>query len=135
MLGVADYPLEGPADLLLKEYGEEIGVGDTYKQTRVGVYFGEPGKTVSDPYFGGEGPDRAGCIGCGSCMVGCRHNAKNTLRKNYLWFAEKLRRRDHRRPPGDRRAAGRGRRRGRLRRLRGDERALGRVGPQAAAAR
>jgi cholesterol oxidase len=23
-------------------------------------------------------------------MVGCRHNAKNTLVKNYLWFAEKL---------------------------------------------
>ena len=90
MLGVADYPLEGPADLLLKEYGEELGVGDTYKHTRVGAYFGEPGKTVPDPYFGGEGPERSGCIGCGSCMVGCRHNAKNTLRKNYLWFAEKL---------------------------------------------
>jgi cholesterol oxidase len=90
MLGVADYPLEGPADQLLKEYGEEIGVGDTYKHTRVGVYFGEPGETVPDPYFGGEGPERSGCIGCGSCMVGCRHNAKNTLRKNYLWFAEKL---------------------------------------------
>ena len=27
---------------------------------------------------------------CGSCMVGCRHGAKNTLMKNYLWFAEKL---------------------------------------------
>ena len=27
---------------------------------------------------------------CGSCMVGCRHGAKNTLVKNYLWFAEKL---------------------------------------------
>jgi cholesterol oxidase len=90
MLGVADYPLEGPADLLLKEYGEEIGVGDTYKHTRVGAFFGEPGESVPDPYFDGEGPDRAGCIGCGSCMVGCRHNAKNTLRKNYLWFAEKL---------------------------------------------
>ncbi|MFL5908043.1 MAG: GMC oxidoreductase [Solirubrobacterales bacterium] len=90
MLGVTDYPLEGPADLLLKEYGEEIGVGDTYSHTRVGAYFGEPGKEVPDPYFGGEGPARSGCIGCGSCMVGCRHNAKNTLRKNYLWFAEKL---------------------------------------------
>ena len=90
MLGVADYPLEGPADELLHEYGESIGVGDTYKHTRVGVFFGEPGKTVADPYFGGEGPERSGCIGCGSCMVGCRHNAKNTLRKNYLWFAEKL---------------------------------------------
>ncbi len=90
MLGVTDYPLEGPADLLLKEYGEEIGVGDTYKHTRVGAFFGEPGKEVPDPYFGGEGPPRSGCIGCGSCMVGCRYNAKNTLVKNYLWFAEKL---------------------------------------------
>jgi cholesterol oxidase len=90
MLGVTDYPLEGPADHLLKEYGEGIGVGDTYKQTRVGAYFGEPGKEVADPFFGGEGPARSGCIGCGSCMVGCRHNAKNTLPKNYLWFAEKL---------------------------------------------
>jgi cholesterol oxidase len=90
MLGVVDYPLEGPADLLLKEYGEEIGAADTYKHARVGAYFGEPGKEVPDPFFGGEGPARSGCIGCGSCMVGCRHNAKNTLPKNYLWFAEKL---------------------------------------------
>ncbi len=90
MLGVADYPLEGPADLLLKEYAETIGVADTYKQTRVGAFFGEPGVEVPDPYFGGEGPPRSGCIRCGSCMLGCRHNAKNTLVKNYLWFAEKL---------------------------------------------
>jgi cholesterol oxidase len=90
MLGVTDYPLEGPADALLREYGEEIGVGDTYKHTRVGAFFGEAGREVPDPYFGGEGPPRSGCIGCGSCMVGCRHNAKNTLVKNYLWFAEKL---------------------------------------------
>jgi cholesterol oxidase len=90
ILGVAEYPLEGPADLLLKEYGEKLGVGDTYKHARVGVFFGEPGVEVDDPYFGGEGPRRSGCIGCGSCMVGCRYNAKNTLRKNYLWFAEKL---------------------------------------------
>jgi cholesterol oxidase len=90
MLGVTEYPLEGPADLLLKEYGEEIGVGDTYKHTRVGAFFGEPGKEVPDPYFDGQGPPRSGCIGCGSCMVGCRYNAKNTLVKNYLWFAEKL---------------------------------------------
>ena len=90
MLGVAESRIESPADLLLKEYGEQIGVGDTYKQTRVGAFFGEPGVEVPDPYFGGEGPARSGCIGCGSCMVGCRYNAKNTLVKNYLWFAEKL---------------------------------------------
>ena len=89
MLGVTTCEAEGPADQLLKELAEELGVSDTYSNTRVGVHFGEPGKTVPDPYFGGEGPDRAGCIECGSCMVGCRYNAKNTLMKNYLWFAER----------------------------------------------
>src|SRR5437763_5040994 len=89
MLGVTTYEGEGPADKLLKDLGEELGVSDTYSTTRVGVFFGEPGKTVPDPYFGGEGPDRAGCIRCGACMVGCRYNAKNTLMKNYLWFAER----------------------------------------------
>ncbi|MCA9935893.1 MAG: GMC family oxidoreductase, partial [Anaerolineales bacterium] len=57
--------------------------------TPVAIFFGEPGEVVSDPFFDGEGPERAGCIHCGGCMVGCRHNAKNTLDKNYLYFAEK----------------------------------------------
>jgi cholesterol oxidase len=90
MLGVTEYEGIGPADKLLQEYGEEIGVGDTFTNTRVGVFFDQPGRTVPDPYFGGEGPDRTGCNRCGACMVGCRHGAKNTLVKNYLWFAEKL---------------------------------------------
>ena len=90
MLGVTEYEGMGPADMLLKEYGEEIGVADTFTNTRVGVFFGGPGERVEDPYFEGEGPERTGCLRCGSCMVGCRHGAKNTLVKNYLWFAEKL---------------------------------------------
>jgi cholesterol oxidase len=90
MLGVTDYEGIGPADALLREYGEEIGVADTFASTRVGVFFDQPGREVPDPYFGGEGPARSGCRRCGSCMVGCRYNAKNTLVKNYLWFAEKL---------------------------------------------
>ncbi|MGI8673667.1 MAG: GMC oxidoreductase [Thermoleophilaceae bacterium] len=90
MLGVTDFDGEGPADRLLKELGEELGVRDTYRTTRVGVFFGEAGQTVSDPYFGGEGPERAGCVRCGACMVGCRYNAKNTLPKNYLYFAERM---------------------------------------------
>ncbi len=90
MLGVAEYQGVGPADKLLQEYGEEIGVGETFTNTRVGVFFDRPGETVPDPYFDGEGPERTGCMRCGSCMVGCRHGAKNTLVKNYLWFAEKL---------------------------------------------
>src|SRR5204862_4343673 len=79
-----------PADELLKAYGEEIGVGDTFAHTRVGVFFGDPGVEAPDPYFGGAGPSRTGCVRCGSCMVGCRYGAKNTLVKNYLWFAERL---------------------------------------------
>ena len=90
MLGVTEYEGMGPADRLLKEYGDEIGVGDTFRNTRVGVFFDQPGREVPDPYFEGEGPARTGCVRCGSCMVGCRHGAKNTLVKNYLWFAERL---------------------------------------------
>ena len=90
MLGVVDYDQDGAADELLKEYAGTLGVGETYKRTRVGVFMGEAGVTVSDPYFGGDGPDRTGCIRCGACMIGCRHGAKNTLMKNYLWFAERL---------------------------------------------
>jgi cholesterol oxidase len=89
MLGVVENPHEDPADQLLRELGRELGVEDTYKRTPVGIFFGEPGKTVSDPFFGGEGPDRTGCHLCGRCMVGCQHGAKNTLVKNYLYFAEK----------------------------------------------
>ncbi len=90
MLGVTTYEGQNDADRLLLQFGEEIGVEETYKNTRVGIYFGEAGETVSDPYFDGEGPERAGCIRCSGCMLGCRHNAKNTLMKNYLWFAERL---------------------------------------------
>ncbi len=93
MLGVVENPYEDPADQLLRELGEELGVGDTYKRTPVGVFFGgegEAGKTVPDPFFDGEGPERTGCRLCGRCMVGCPHGAKNTLVKNYLYLAEKL---------------------------------------------
>jgi cholesterol oxidase len=90
MLGVVETPNDDPADQLLKELGEQLGVGDTYRKTPVGIFFGEqPGATVPDPFFGGEGPDRTGCMQCGRCMVGCPHGAKNTLVKNYLWLAER----------------------------------------------
>jgi cholesterol oxidase len=89
MLGVVQNPYDDPADQLLRELGEELGVSDTYKKTPVGIFFGAPGVTVADPFFGGEGPDRTGCQLCGRCMVGCPHGAKNTLVKNYLYFAER----------------------------------------------
>jgi cholesterol oxidase len=90
MLGVTRNPLLGDADRMLQKAAESQGVGDTFYRTDVAVYFGEaPGVAHPDPYFGGEGPARSSCIGCGGCMVGCRYNAKNTLDKNYLYFAEK----------------------------------------------
>lgn len=89
MLGVTTNPRLWPADEALKEVAEELGYGDTFKPTEVGYFFGEPGEEVPDPYFGGEGSPRTGCIHCGACMVGCRYNAKNSLDKNYLYFAEK----------------------------------------------
>jgi cholesterol oxidase len=88
MLGVTTAPCPTDADHLLREIAEEMGRGDTVHPTEVGVFFGEPGQTVPDPYFNGRGPERAGCVQCGGCMVGCRHNAKNTLDKNYLYLAE-----------------------------------------------
>ncbi len=89
MLGVARNPKLWKADELLRTMAEEGGMGATFRATDVGIYFGEAGVTVPDPYFGGAGPERAGCKHCGACMVGCRYNAKNTLPKNYLYFAEK----------------------------------------------
>ncbi|MCZ7669401.1 MAG: hypothetical protein M5U34_20590 [Chloroflexi bacterium] len=71
------------------EIAQELGQEASFKPTPVGIFFGEPGVNVPDPFFDGEGPPRTGCIHCGGCMVGCRHNAKNTLDKNYLYFAEK----------------------------------------------
>ena len=89
MLGVNEVPFDTPNDEVLKGIAKDFGVEDTFHKTEVGVYFGTPGKRVADPYFGGEGPDRVGCIRCGNCMVGCRHEAKNSLDQNYLHLAEK----------------------------------------------
>ena len=90
MLGVAQNPYFSPSDKAMKEVAEQMGVGNTFKLAPLGVYFGDgSGIKSKDPFFGGVGPDRDGCLQCGSCMTGCRHNAKNTLPKNYLGLAEK----------------------------------------------
>jgi cholesterol oxidase len=117
MLGVVLNPTMTPADVHVKAIAEDMGVGDTFHLTPVGVYFGsadiehsgsadtehsgsadtehsggphqKPGTEVADPFFGGAGPARNPCLQCGACMTGCRHNAKNTLVKNYLYLAEK----------------------------------------------
>jgi cholesterol oxidase len=92
MLGVAENPVLTPSDDVMRQVADDLGVGDTFHPTPVGVFFGGPRQSsddrVPDPYFGGAGPDRNPCRLCGECMTGCRHNAKNTLVKNYLYLAE-----------------------------------------------
>jgi cholesterol oxidase len=88
MLGKQTTPDFTAADEVMRSAAMEMGQDDTFEAVDVGVYFGEPGEEHPDPYFGGEGPARTGCIYCGGCMIGCRYNSKNTLPKNYLHFAE-----------------------------------------------
>lgn len=90
MLGVVTNRCDGPVERAMQGAAEDLGVGDTFRRTPVGVYFGRLGETVDDPYFRGRGPARTGCTECGNCMVGCRVGAKNTLVKNYLALAEGL---------------------------------------------
>lgn len=90
MLGSTRYGQEGPEDRILAEVARDMGKAGTYKPVdHVGVYLGDP-KAPTDPYFKGLGPERTGCTACANCMVGCRFNAKNTLDRNYLWFAERF---------------------------------------------
>jgi cholesterol oxidase len=93
MLGVTENTILGPADLLLKSAAEVAGVGHTFYCTKVGIFQAAEGgptnQTFPDPFFGGQGPARTTCIGCGGCMMGCRFGAKNTLDVNYLYLAEK----------------------------------------------
>jgi cholesterol oxidase len=89
MLGVTPYPGRTTVDDLMEGLAKDYGVGETFHPAAVGVLFGdEPGVEVEDPFFGGAGPRRRTCLDCGACMTGCRHNAKNTVVKNYLHLAE-----------------------------------------------
>jgi len=90
MLGVVENPRLFEPDKLLRQTAAEYGREDTFTPSPVGVFFGEEDRTVPDPYFGGEGPERTGCNFCGGCFIGCRVGAKNTLDLNYLHFAQKL---------------------------------------------
>jgi cholesterol oxidase len=71
MLGATPVPVEGPADAVLRQVSERMGMGKTFRPTEVAVDF-----------------DR--CTLCGGCMIGCRQGAKNTLDRTYLASAEKL---------------------------------------------
>ncbi len=89
MLGTVTNKTFEKADKILQEVAEEMNRSSSFKGVDVGVYFGDK-EIETDPYFNGLGPLRKGCTECAGCMVGCRHNAKNTLDKNYLYFAQKF---------------------------------------------
>lgn len=93
MLGTTKNTYTNIADDTLREVAEEMGRGDSYTTVSTGVLFaqsdGVQGKLMPDPYFSGAGPERHTCQMCANCEIGCRYNAKNTLMKNYLYFAER----------------------------------------------
>ena len=89
MLGRKRYSKLNTEDKLLEDVSKEMDAHDTFESVHVGVNI-DGSEQESDPYFNGLGPLRKGCIECAGCMVGCRENAKNTLDRNYLWFAEKM---------------------------------------------
>jgi cholesterol oxidase len=90
MLGTSQFNKMHREDEALKSIAKDMGREEEFGFVDgVGVYIGNDNEKSSvDPYFNGLGPDRRPCIECAGCMIGCRHNAKNTLTKNYLYFAE-----------------------------------------------
>jgi cholesterol oxidase len=91
MLGRVKYPKLNAEDRILLEISGEMNARETFDTVHVGVNIDNNGNGEErDPYFDGLGPLRKNCAECAGCMVGCRENAKNTLDRNYLWFAEKL---------------------------------------------
>jgi len=90
VLGRTPCPLSGQMDEYLRETARTLGVEDSFGPVPLGIYFGQPGVTQPDPFFGGQGPARTGCDSSGTCLTGCAHNAKNSLDLNYLYLAEAL---------------------------------------------
>jgi len=88
MLGRNKFTKLNTEDLVLKEVAKEMNADNTFDTVHVGVNL-DGSDEESDPYFNGLGPLRKRCTECGGCMVGCREDAKNSLDRNYLWFAEK----------------------------------------------
>ena len=80
----------GPVEQVMRQAADDLGVGDTFRKTPVGVFFGDAAASgCPTPTSAATGPTRTGCTECGNCMVGCRVGAKNTLVKNYLALAER----------------------------------------------
>ena len=111
MLGVVANDRRSSRDEVMWEVSGELGYGDRCHLSRVAIFRGEPGVTVPDPFFDGEGPPRTGCIDCGECMVGSRHNDKKHPRQELSVAGRETRRPGAARPARHRHHAARRRRR------------------------
>lgn len=91
MLGVTPNPCHGVQDDWLRGAAKRLGpqAAASFDTVPQGIFFGDPSRATPDPFFGGEGPARTGCNQCGRCITGCAYGAKNTLERNYLYFARK----------------------------------------------
>jgi cholesterol oxidase len=88
MLGATTNPCLDRMDAMLARTAAAMGAEESFGAVPNGIYFGTPGVTVSDPFFGGRGPERSGCDFCGGCLTGCARGSKNSLDKNYLYLAQ-----------------------------------------------
>jgi cholesterol oxidase len=89
MMGRVLYSGINPEDKALRTVAFKMNAENSFQNVYVGVNLNKTDQ-AEDPYFKGLGPKRNSCTECAACMVGCRENAKNTLDKNYLYFAEKF---------------------------------------------
>jgi cholesterol oxidase len=78
MLGVVPFTGRGPSEALMAGIAADLGVAHTVHATDVGVYFGEAGRTVPDPYFA-----RARRVPV-ACAVGSACSAAATGRRTRL---------------------------------------------------
>ena len=78
MLGVVQNPHEDPADQLLRELGEELGVGESYKRTPVGIFFGEPGEDRARPVLRRRGARRGPAVSCAVAAWSAALTARRT---------------------------------------------------------
>lgn len=83
---------------LMKEAADKTGAGSRFKQLELAVTF-DPAWTYSQPdpfnivnskrFVNPQGVEQGTCVHLGNCDIGCDADAKNTLDRNYIPWAEK----------------------------------------------
>ena len=83
---------------LMKEAADKTGAGSRFKQLDLAVTF-DPAWTYNQPdpfnivnskrFVNPQGVEQGTCVHLGNCDIGCDADAKNTLDRNYIPWAEK----------------------------------------------